>query len=416
VPRRPEGHSDSLTLPALGVSYEQGEIAGRLDGDVLRIERLRLLTGKKEVLDGQGTVHLKPLTDPGLDLNATLADFLISDSPTLRTSASGKIALSGTVSAPSVTGALNLGPTDVFVGAAAAVGKVERVDLTPEDLRRLSRDFGPSVLLENAKEEPGLMDRLRMDIALRLPRRVWIRKTKSPEANIELSGNMRLKQEPGGDMQFVGKVEPIPGRGSLDLSGRTFRLTGGEINLNGPVDSTRLDVTAEYQVPTQGGGEDNGILITVAAKGRLDSLSLDFSSEPTMSQEDVLSYIVTGHPASDNPLESSGGQGLSGKQMAFGQLSQALSGTAGRQLGFDVFQIKTDPATGLSLAAGRYLSSRFFLNLKLPLGSSSANTTSPGQNLGPGFELEYSARRWLRANLRGGSLPPAILFRGRHAY
>ena len=130
-------------------------------------------------------------------------------------------------------------------------------------------------------------------------------------------------------MQFAGTVRPVPGRGSLDLSGRTFRLTGGDIDLNGPVDSTRLDVTAEYQVPTQGGGEDEGVVITVEAKGRLDSLGLEFSSEPSMSQEDVLSYIVTGHPASDNPLESSG-PGLSGKQMVYGQLSQALSTTAGQ--------------------------------------------------------------------------------------
>ena len=126
-----------------------------------------------------------------------------------------------------------------------------------------------------------------------------------------------MKQEPGGDMQFVGKVGPVPGRGTLDLSGRTFRITGGDIYLNGPVDSTKLDVTAEYQVPTQGGGTDEGVVITVAAKGRMDSLGLDFTSDPSMSQEDILSYIVTGHPASDNALlEGGAGGGTSGKQMA----------------------------------------------------------------------------------------------------
>jgi autotransporter translocation and assembly factor TamB len=146
----------------------------------------------------------------------------------------------------------------------------------------------------------------------------------------------------------------------------------------------------------------------------MDSLGLDFTSDPSMSQEDILSYIVTGHPASDNALLEGGGGGTSGKQMAFGQLSQAISGAAGRGLGFDVFQIKQEGTSGLNLTAGRYLSDRFFLNLKLPLGSNT--NADPGQSLGPGFELEYSMRRWLRADLRGGSQPPGFSFRGRHSY
>jgi translocation and assembly module TamB len=403
-----------ITLPALGVSYREGQLAGRIEGDDLRIERLRLMTGKKEELTGQGVIHLKPLTDPGLDLKSQLTDFRISNSPTLQTTASGKLNLTGSVNHPSVTGGLNLGRTDVFVGAEAPAGKVEPVQLSPDDMRQLARDFGPAVLAE-ATKAPSLMSRARLDIDLRLPRRVWIRRRKSPEMDIELAGQMRLKQEPGGDMQFVGKVGPVPGRGTLDLSGRTFRITGGDIYLDGPVDSTKLDVTAEYQVPTQGGGQDEGVLITVAAKGRMDSLGLDFTSDPSMSQEDILSYIVTGHPASDNALlEVGGGGGTSGKQMAFGQLSQAISGAAGRGLGFDVFQIKQEGTSGLNLTAGRYLSDRFFLNLKLPLGRNT--NADPGQSLGPGFELEYAMRRWLRADLRGGSLPPGFSFRGRHSY
>ena len=79
-----------------------------------------------------------------------------------------------------------------------------------------------------------------------------------------------------------------------------------------------------------------------------------------------------------------------------------------------MFQIRQEPTRGLTLTAGRYLSSRLFLDLQLPLGSQSQQTT--GTNLGPGFELEYTMRRWLRANLRGGSLSPGLLFRARRAY
>jgi autotransporter translocation and assembly factor TamB len=389
---------------------------GRLESDQLRIDRLRLTTGKHQEVVAQGVVRLRPLTEPGLDLTARLHDFRISHSSTLQSSASGQLTLGGTALAPTLTGALTLGRSDVFVGNEAAAIKVKPVELTQEDYRKLARDFGPAVLAR-VHESPGLVSRFRLDLDLRLPERVWIRKRSSPSVDIELAGRMRLTQEPGQEMQFFGRVEPVPGRGVIGLSGHQFHLTGGEITLTGPTDSTTLDVTAEYQVPTQGGGEDNGVLITVAAKGRLDSLGLTFSADPEMSQDDIFSYIVTGRPASDNPLlaKQTGGGGA-GEQIAMGQLTTAISNAAGQSLGLDVFQIRQDPSQGLTLTAGRYLSSQLFLNLQLPLQLGSRAQPTPGANLGPGFELEYAMRRWLRADVRGGSLPPGFSFRGRRAY
>ena len=165
---------------------------------------------------------------------------------------------------------------------------------------------------------------------------------------------------------------------------------------------------------TQSGSDNDGVLIYVHAKGRLDSLRLEFTSDPSMSQDDILSYIVTGRPTSDNPLFEGAGGGSSGKEMAVGALASAISNTAGQGLGFDVFQIRQEPTRGLTLTAGRYLGSRLFLDLQLPLGSQGQQTSEA--NLGPGFELEYTLTRWLRANLRGGSLPPGLLFRARRAY
>src|SRR6185312_11087449 len=121
-----------------------------------------------------------------------------------------------------------------------------------------------------------------------MPNQVWIRRASTPKTDIELSGRVKVTQEPGQEMQFFGHVEPVPQRGTIELSGRQFRLTDGDINLAGPVDSTKLNVNASYQVPTQGGGNDEGVLINVHATGRLDSLGLDFTADPSMSQDDIL--------------------------------------------------------------------------------------------------------------------------------
>ncbi len=407
------------SLPTLGVRYQKSELAGRLSGDRFQLERLHLVTDNDGELTVQGNVTLSPLDDPSLDLTADLREFRVSHSATLRAIASGKLRLEGTAAKPVMTGALELGRTDVYTGTeTAAASGVEEVQLSPADLQRLAREFGPAVLAR-ANEGPGLVDRFKLDLDVRLPQRVWFRRRETPKMDIEIAGRMKVKQEPGQPMQFFGKVEPLPGRGSIELYGRSFRLLDGEIALDGPAEATTLDVRVEYQVPTQADPGDDGILINVAATGRPDSLKLDFTSEPTMSQDDIVSYIVTGRPSSENPLAGGGGGGESagevGADIALTRLSESVSGAAGEALGLDVFQIRQDGLRGLTLTAGRYVASRVFLSLQQPIQLTS-EAQSAGSTFGPGFELEYTARRWLRANLRGGNVPPRFFLRGRYAF
>ncbi len=404
-----------VDLPALGVTYSEGRLAGRLAAERFEIDTLRLLTGKDEELLARGSVLLKPLADPTLDITARLTDFQIIRSSALHAMASGDLALSGTAAEPSLTGKLQLGRTEIIVGGQTAAA-VEEVQLTQADLTTLAQRFGPAAVA-GAAEGPGVVDRFRMDLDLRFARRVWFRKAQSPSMDIELAGRINIRQQPGQPMEFFGQVEPIPRRGEMNLYGRTFTLQEGNIALRGPVEATTLDVTAQYQVPTQGDPDDEEVLINVSAKGRPDSLSLDFTSEPSMAQEDIISYIVTGRPSSDNALlEQGGGGGVSAGQLAINQLAGSIGSVAGEELGFDVFQIRQEPARGLTLTAGRYLSSRVFVSLQQPLRIGSTAEQQVGNATGPGFELEYTLNRWLRGTLRGGSLPSGILLRGRYAY
>ena len=404
-----------VTLPTLGVTYAKSRFAGRLDGERLDIDTLRLTTGDDEELLATGSVLLKPLADPSLDITARLKEFRISNSDALRSVATGELQLRGTAAKPSLTGELQLGRTEIFAGGKTAA-VVEEVQLTPADLQQLVRHFGPAAVT-GAEEGPGFIERFRIDLDLRFPRRVWFRKTQSPSIDIELAGRINLRQKPGEKMEFFGQVEPIPGRGEMNLYGRAFQVVEGTIALEGPAEATTLDVTAQYQVPTQGDPDDEDVLINVEARGRPDSLDLEFSAEPSMPEEDVISYIVTGRPASDNPLvDQQGGGGVNAGQLAVNQLAGNIGGAAGEELGFDVFQIRQEPARGLTLTAGRYLASRVFVSLQQPLRIGATAEQQTGGSTGPGFELEYTLRRWLRATLRGGSLPASMLMRGRYAF
>jgi hypothetical protein len=54
------------------------------------------------------------------------------------------------------------------------------------------------------------------------------------------------------------------------------------------------------------------------------------------------------------------------------------------------------------------------MHLPIELGGEAQQT--PGETLGPTFELEWVAERWLRANVRGGNVPPRFTLRSRYAY
>jgi translocation and assembly module TamB len=403
-----------VELPVLGVTYREGRLKGRLDGERFSIDTLRLATGEDQTLLATGALLLEPLADPGIAIDGRLEHFLISDSDQLHAVATGDVRLEGTAAKPVLTGKLGLDEAEIFAGGQTATAVAE-VELSPADLQQLAQRFGPAAA-RDAEEGPGFLDRFRMNVALSFPGRVWFRKSQTPSMDIEVSGRITLRQEPGEEMQFFGQVEPIPDRGELDLYGRTFRLTEGEIQLQGPVASTTLDVVAQYRVPTEGDPDAEEVVINVNATGRPDSLDLRFEADPAMGQEDIISYIVTGRPASDNPLVDQQGGGVDATQLAIGQLAGTLGSAAGEELGFDVFTIRQEPEQGLTLTAGRYLGSRIFASLHQPLRIGAGTDQQATGTSGPGFELEYAWRRWLRSTLRGGSLPASALMRGRYAF
>jgi translocation and assembly module TamB len=271
-------------------------------------------------------------------------------------------------------------------------------------------------VLARIGSQGGFLDRFRLDLLLRLPEQVWFRRRESPELNVEVAGRVRLRQEPHGKMLLYGTVEPLAGRSTLDVYGRTFQLTGGQIALRGPPEQAGINVTAEYNPPTQGGPDDNPVVIDVVARGRPDSIALDFSSQPEMSRDDIISYIVTGRPSSDNPLVAQPGGPSQGEQLALSQLSEVVSGAVSRELGLDVFQIRQDGTRGLVLTAGRYVTPHFYISLQQPLELGGQSTLDPGTSLGPAFELQYRMQPWLRFTMQGGSIPAGVLLRGRHAY
>lgn len=402
-----------LEMPLIDVRYRRGTFAATLGGKVMRVDTLALSTGDDQRLAATGSVTLEPLSNPALDLTAQLDDFVLSNAGVLEARATGNAHLGGTVAAPMVSGSFVVSRAE-FHAAGGAVLDVQDVTLTAEDSLTMARHFGPR-MLAGADPRARLLDRVGLDLDVRLPQQAWFRREAAPSINVEVTGRVHIRQQPGEEMEFFGTAEILPGQSTLDVFGRTFELTGGDVVLDGPATQIKLDVTAQYRPPVEGGSEENGVLVTVVASGHVDSLNLAFTSDPNMSRDDIVSYIVTGRPASDNPLLGGTGDAR-GEKLVLSQLGEALTDVVGRELGFEVFQIRQEPEQGLVLTAGRHVTSRLYASLKQPLELGGEASRLPGTTLGPGFELQYRLLPWLRLNIRGGSLPTGILLLGRYAY
>lgn len=403
----------SVLVPPVDVHYTGGRLRARLDGSRVLVDTLVVFTGKDQRASIRGTLTLEPFSAPPIDLLVDLKDFVLSNTGLIEGRGSGTMQITGSLGHPVITGSVVANHAELRTKVSDEM-LIEDVTLEREDKLEIARHFGPKLLTAGGKGT--LFQSVSLDLDVQLPQQAWFRRSAAPKIDVEVTGRVQVQMHPGEEMKIDGTVEPLAGRSTLDLFGRSFDVTEGEISLNGPLDQARMRATALYHPSLESGPGDDNVLITVVATGRFDSLGLAFSSEPSMPQDDIISYIVTGRPASSNPLASDSSSAVSGENIVLGQLDEALSKSVGRELGLDVFQIREDPDQGLVIMAGRYVTSRFYLSLQQPLEPDANADKAAGKTLGPGFELQYRLRPGLRFTARGGSLDSAILFRIRHAY
>ncbi|RDH91364.1 MAG: DUF490 domain-containing protein [endosymbiont of Seepiophila jonesi] len=163
----------------------------------------------------------------------------------------------------------------------------------------------------------------------------------------DLTGNLLLIDEPG---------RPVIGRGRVGVTDGTYRAYGQDLKIkrgyalfaDSPVDNPGLDVQAVREA-----GE---VTASLRVSGTLKTPKLSLYSTPTMTQSEIVSYLLTGHP----PGESSGDVNIVAALQAAGVGSLATE--AGRQLGLEELRIEAGNSLAeASVVAGTYLSPRLYV-------------------------------------------------------
>ena len=192
--------------------------------------------------------------------------------------------------------------------------------------------------------------------------------------NSSLDGALRLTQQRGGDLRSGGTVRVRDG--FLTGYGRELRVDRGELTFVGPLDDPLINI----QVSRESVYEGRQYIIGLRLTGSAQNVRTEPFSRPSMSENDVLTFLLLDRPASSD-------SDATGAAVALG-LQQLLPDQSGR-FGLDEVSFETNDANQAAMVAGKRINDR--LHVRYVFGT----LGSPGSfriryTLGHGFSLEAS--------------------------
>lgn len=168
-----------------------------------------------------------------------------------------------------------------------------------------------------------------------------------------ITGGVTATDEPGKITTAGGELKITDGK--YKAYGRELEVERGRlIFAGGPIDNPGIDARALRRI-----GAD--VVAGISVRGTLKSPVLTLFSEPPMSQADVLSYLILGHPL--HQASSAEGRTLAGAASALtitggGLLARQI----GARFGFEQVEIQAgDAPEEAALVVGRYLSPKLFV-------------------------------------------------------
>jgi hypothetical protein len=402
-----------VALRGLGVVYKNIELRCGFDQDRLLVQRAHMSSDKGS-LDATGELRFRAINRVEPRLHVQSSKFAFVETDDLRAIVSGALDLTGTLGMPVAKGSITIEKSSFTFAQTASQEPGSAIVLTDADRRMLEENFG-----EVAARAPNLVmvlyDAADLDLTIGLRRDNWVRQRARPKLSVALTGDFTLKKPPHAEPSLVGRIEPVPGRGFVEQFARSFDITGGEVLLNGGMKDHRVDIQAEYKPPSASESDQYATIVRLDVQGTLDAMKLSLSSEPPMSEVDIINFIATGRSP------TSGGTGASDQSLAKDIGAAALTGpaeeAAQQAVGLDVLQVRFDALQGATLVAGRYVDPQLYVGFRQPLqynkDVSNANTNEVQQT---SVEVEYAFYKWLILNLQAETANLRSFIRFRHAY
>jgi autotransporter translocation and assembly factor TamB len=193
----------------------------------------------------------------------------------------------------------------------------------------------------------NLFRNLAIDLIAQIDRDTWI---KLAGSSAELEGRVHMVKNPEGPVTLLGTINTV--RGQIAIVGQSLNLQKGEVAFTGGADiNPSLDIVAQRQLPQY----------TVSANigGTARKPTLTFSSEPIMSQADILSVLMFGQPTSQLNNSQQASLQSQAATIAGGYAANSIGQSVADALGLKALQFSVE--SGMA-AVGTYLTQDVFLS------------------------------------------------------
>jgi autotransporter translocation and assembly factor TamB len=342
-----------MVLRPFGMYLRDVTVRAHFNADSLVVDNISAITenqGRVEIKRGE--ILLERFIPSKMYFLITTREAPIRNIPFIEANVDSRIEINGTVNHPKISG-------EVKVNTAL-----------------ITMPFAPAEEPPPPEGEPKPMD---LDLAITGPQGIWLR---NADADIELKiDNLNVRMQR--NLLFLsGRLETI--RGTYKALDRQFDITsGGQLTFtNSALINPELNLSAQTTVdqPTPEGGTSK-TLILLKIQGTALQPKLSFSSEPSMSEQDILTMISVGRKLDDE----NGGGDLTGQvtQRGVDYLSNMLSGIIQKNTGLvDVVRMKTyltGEEKGAQVTLGKYVTRNVFVSYSQGLSA----------NLSTEFTAEY---------------------------
>lgn len=341
-----------LVAPALGLILENVDLTTDLANGRAQVNAgARLSTGGTLTVSGPISLDAPNTADLGITLNR----LILRDPELYETVVSGQLAIKGPLTGGArISGGIELGKTELRIPSTGISSVAEIPDIT---------HIGETAAGRETRRKAGLIETqadgaqstsaaFPLDLTISAPREIFVR---GRGLDAELGGSLRVTGTTA-NVVPIGQFSLI--RGRLDILGKRFVLSDGQVALQGA-----LVPWIRFVATTQSGD----VSTTIQLEGEATSPEVTLYSNPELPQEEVLSRILFSRDITS----------LSALQAA--QLASAVASLAGKggagiisrlreSTGLDDLDVSTDAAGNTELTVGKYISEKVYTDVSVDSG------------------------------------------------
>jgi autotransporter translocation and assembly factor TamB len=297
-----------------------------------------------------------------------------------------------------ITGDLDLKGegTKVEIGGKVTVAKA-RITLPKQEEKQIEEikyvdEDKDEFVVGSGGQTDYFKENVALNLAIRMRKNNWV---KGRGANIELKGDLDIYKKYGQDVRIAGTITTV--RGTYETLGKLFRIQEGTVNFTGAEKiNPLLDITALYRV--------SSVQIYVNISGTAEKPVLKLTSNPDMTETDIISYIVFGAPS--DQIGSGDRASIQGVAtgVAGGIAAAQLEKLLGSKLSLDVVSVGGG-TSGPQLEVGKYLTQDLYIAYERETTESLIDSTTITENK---VLLEYTIFKNVTINGDVGGENPGV--------